>query len=161
MPRSRAVLGGLGLLLSSTLRRPASVFSAGTQTPSAGSRQIQHGGRASFVSALPKLTHHEAVARKHLVKAGDAQSAEASSEPRLASAELVGGACFWGLMYWLFFKAVAHITKLVEAIPELEIGSFLALSLIPLFMVRSFSCIGPLAELQGARCHGSRSNEHL
>ncbi|CAE7253574.1 unnamed protein product, partial [Symbiodinium microadriaticum] len=122
---------------SSTLRRPASVFSVGTQTPSAGSRQIQHAGRASFVSALPaKLSHHGAVARKHLVKAGDKQSAEAYGEPRLATAELVGGACFWGLMYWLFFKAVAHITKLVQAIPELEIGSFLALSLIPLLLVR-------------------------
>lgn len=89
------------------------------------------------MSALPaKLSHHGAVARKHLVKAGDKQSAEAYGEPRLATAELVGGACFWGLMYWLFFKAVAHITKLVQAIPELEIGSFLALSLIPLLLVR-------------------------
>ncbi|CAE8629490.1 unnamed protein product [Polarella glacialis] len=50
---------------------------------------------------------------------------------------LIGNAAFWCLVYTLFFKGTSIITAVVEKSPSLEFACFLALSCLPVWLVRS------------------------
>lgn len=53
-----------------------------------------------------------------------------------ASLSLLGGVLFFAGLYLLFFKATSCITSLVSHTPQLEVLSFVLLSLIPLLLVQ-------------------------
>lgn len=49
---------------------------------------------------------------------------------------LLGAGVFWTGMYLLFFTATSYITELVEHSPDLEVASFVLLSIIPITLVQ-------------------------
>ncbi|CAE7448362.1 unnamed protein product [Symbiodinium pilosum] len=94
------------------------------------------GDRASFVNALPAKPHGIKY-RKHSVKAGHIVGTEADSESAArVTVGLLGGISFWWFMYWLFFKAIEHITKIVQGNPELEIATFVFFSIFPMVLAQ-------------------------
>ena len=64
-----------------------------------------------------------------------------------ASLSLLGGVTFGLGIYLLFFKATSMITAMVSGSPELEIISFVALSLIPLILVQQGGAVNPRSPL--------------
>ena len=76
---------------------------------------------------------------------------------------LLGAGMFWTGMYLLFFTATSYITELVEHSPDLEVASFVLLSIIPITLVQKgaveYGVVRPLTIL--ANCMPSKGLKHI
>mmetsp|Transcript_65138 Transcript_65138/g.153339 ORF Transcript_65138/g.153339 Transcript_65138/m.153339 type:complete len:388 (-) Transcript_65138:78-1241(-) len=152
MFRNRAtLLSGFALLLgSATLCRIGVSFAPFVRTTPAG-----------FVNGL--ASRGPRFEFRPLTTSAASSQVEAKNSAPAAAGCLLAGTAFWAFMYWLFFKAIAHLTLLIKGRPNLETATFALLSLLPLSLVRRgavhYGVDKPLETL--ARCMSTPGLQHM
>ena len=120
-------------------------------------------GPADFAGRQLRSPHRLRQPPRKAVSSGDEKTLSGWQRAWKALLCLFGAGIFWTGLYLLFFTATSYITEMVEHSPDLEVASFVLLSIIPIILVQrggvELGVVRPLTTL--ADCMPTKGLKHI
>lgn len=154
----RPISLGVLVLFAAVARRKDAAFS----TPSLKPRRLAGFGHPELLRGSSHTRDMRPMRTRAVESHSDASMSQWQKAWK-AILSLFGGVTFGVGIYLLFFKATSSITSMVSGSPELEIASFVLLSLIPLILVQQGAVeVGVVEPMQTlASCMPTRGLKHI